>query len=75
MNDDCQIEEVILQENGIIRDKTGMFIGRIVEDTNAFAEKHYQRGYEAGLYKAEKLIRDFKEKEEVDRFRKAQSND
>ena len=72
MNDACGTAEVILQDNGIIRDKTGMFIGRLIEDTDAFAEKHYQRGYEAGLHKAGRLIRDYKEKEEIDRIRKAQ---
>jgi hypothetical protein len=53
MKDACGIEEVILQENGIIRNEDGMIIGRLVEDINAFAEKHYQRGYEDGLRKAQ----------------------
>ena len=53
MKDACGIEEVILQENGIIRNEDGMIIGRLVQDINAFAEKYYQRGYEDGLRKAQ----------------------
>jgi hypothetical protein len=53
MKEACGIEEVILQENGIIRNEDGMIIGRLVQDINAFAEKHYQRGYEDGLRKAQ----------------------
>lgn len=44
MNDVCAITEVILQENGIIRDKDGKFLGRLVEDTDAFALKYIKRG-------------------------------
>ena len=53
MKDACGIEEVILQENGIIRNEDGMIIGRLVQNINAFAEKHYQRGYEDSLRKAQ----------------------
>jgi hypothetical protein len=55
MKDACGIEEVTLQENGIIRNEDGMIIGRLVQDINAFAEKHYQRGYEDGLRKAREM--------------------
>ena len=53
MNDACGIEEVILQENGIVRNQDGKIIGRLVEDINDFAEKYYQRGYNDGLRKAQ----------------------
>jgi hypothetical protein len=53
MKDACGIEEVILQENGIVRNEEGKIIGRLIEDINAFAEKHYQRGYNDGLRKAQ----------------------
>ena len=53
MNDACGIEEVILQENGIVRNQNGKIIGRLVEDINDFAEKYYQRGYNDGLRKAQ----------------------
>lgn len=42
------------------------------ELTDEFAEKHYQRGYLHGLSKAERMIKEFKDKEEVDFVRKAQ---
>jgi hypothetical protein len=42
--DSCQTSNVILQENGIIRDSNGKFLGRLVEDTDEFALKHHKRG-------------------------------
>lgn len=44
MNDSCETQEVILQENGIIRDKSGKFLGRMVKDIDAMCEEQYNRG-------------------------------
>lgn len=44
MNEICGITEVILQDNGIIRDMDGNFLGRLIEDVDAYAIKHHKRG-------------------------------
>ena len=48
MNESIATSQVTLQENGIIRDGKGIIIGRLVADTNALCEEHYQRGFNAG---------------------------
>ena len=44
MNDSCETQQVILQENGIIRDASGKFLGRMVEDIDSVCEEQYRRG-------------------------------
>lgn len=46
--DECKITQVDLQENGIVRDKNGVIIGRLVEDVDALCDKYYARGFAAG---------------------------
>lgn len=53
MNDMCMTEQVILQENGIIRDGQGKIIGHLIKDVDTLCENHYKRGYAAGLHRAE----------------------
>lgn len=43
MNDQCETSVVLLQENGIIRDSTGKFLGRLVDDTDGLIDKHRNR--------------------------------
>lgn len=44
MTDSIQCFEVTLQENGIVRNKDGLIIGRLVEDVDALCEEHQRRG-------------------------------
>ena len=52
MNTSIATQQVTLQENGIIRDGKGNYLGRIVEDIDALCEKHYQRGRKSGRAEA-----------------------
>lgn len=44
MSDSIPTLQVTLQENGIIRDDKGNYLGRLVEDIDSLSDKHYQRG-------------------------------
>lgn len=52
MNSSIATQQVVLQENGIIRDGKGNFLGRIVEDFDGLCREHYRRGRESGLREA-----------------------
>lgn len=56
MNDCCRIDPVFLQENGIIRDKDGKFLGRLIEDTDEFAIKHHKRGLIEASFLCQRVI-------------------
>ncbi len=50
--DFCKTEQVTLQENGILRNAQGTFIGRLVVDVDELCDRHnkigYKQGYRAG---------------------------
>lgn len=56
MNDYCRIDPVFLQENGIIRDENGKFLGRLIEDTDAFAIEHHKRGLREAASLCQRVI-------------------
>ena len=55
MTDSCETQQVILQENGIIRDASGKFLGRMVEDIDSMCEEQYRRGRRHELEACAKL--------------------
>lgn len=56
MNDCCRIDPVFLQENGIIRDSEGNYLGRMIEDTDAFALEHQKRGLKSAMSLCQQVI-------------------
>ncbi len=55
MNETIATEEVILQENGIIRSKNGKILGHLIEHYNEFVDRHYNRGLQDAAKRVQKL--------------------